>query len=59
MSIDGYMYFPELRLFINNPKDVVDVHALAGMDNAYKVLWHCVPDDSTVLQAKIMNLHPQ
>ena len=34
-SVDGYMYLPELRLFIDNPKDVVDVHALAGMNNAY------------------------
>ena len=59
ISIDGYMYFPELRLFIDNTKDVVDIHALAGMNNAYKALWHCVPSESTVLQAKMMNLHPQ
>ena len=58
-SIDGYMYLPELSLFIDNPQDVVDVHAFAGMNNAYKALWHCVPSESTVLQAKMMNLHPQ
>ena len=58
-SIDGYMYLPELRLFIDNPKDMADVHALAGMNNAYKALWHCVPSESTVLLAKMMNLHPQ
>ena len=53
------MYLPELGLFFNNPKDVVDAHALAGMDDAYKALWHCVPAKSTVLQAKTMNLHPE
>ena len=59
ISIDGYMYFPELRLFIDNPKDVVDIHALAGMNNEYEALWHCVPSESKVLQAKMRNLHPQ
>ena len=58
-SIDSYMHLPELRIFIDNPKDVVDVHALAEMNNANKALWHCVRSESTVLQAKMMNLHPQ